>query len=824
MKSLAPSIAIVTLICTAVAADVTLVRDGRAVATIVVPADCSEQVRTAAGRLMDYVQQSSGAGLPIVAENELQAGPDDPLVLVGPVALRPATFPEGLDDDGFVIRTAGRAVSVCGPSDWGTEFGVYELLERYVGVRWLLPGEHGTDVPRHETIAIPDGEIVEQPVFFSRLYSGLKGGPQVEWARFNRMHGRVQFHHNLNRLFPPEQYTQSHPEFFPMLDGETRYLARGADDHGWQPCFTAPGIVDEAVKNIITFFDEHPEATSYSLGMNDSGKFCACPDCMARISGEQNYLGWVDYSDLYYDWCNKVIEGVLKVHPDKWFGCLAYFNVATPPKHVKVHERLVPYITYDRMKWIDPEMRAAGVAATREWDEAVPTFAWYDYIYGSPYCLPRVYFHHAQSYLQFGAENGVKAHYAEIYPNWGEGPKPYVHLKLWWDPDRDVDALLDEWYVRCVGPDAAASLKQYYAIWERFWTTDILDSAWFPRTGTWLPFGSAAYLADVKRADIDESRRLLEETIARCQTDEQRARAQLLEKAFQYYEASALAYQAQPQLAPVRTDTEENALAAVDQAVEGMAMAARRRTLALEEFEQHPVLVHPLPPSRYGGVSGDSWGSGGLWAVADWLRRGDNAVRRRVSELAEQSDTPIVREQATMVLAIVDGTAELVSGNHSFEEGDGAAATGWSFWRKPDTGEAPPIGTMARSTDVAHDGQYSVLCDAMMRGGPVYTMGFPGPGRYVALAWVYTPADQVSNGTVELSVTPLDQDGRNMSGYSTRTQPEAGAWQLMVVGMDLPAAVGDKQITRLRLVPIVDGFDKDAGKVYFDEVGLHRVQ
>ena len=824
MKSLAPCIAIATLICTAVAADVTLVREGRAVATIVVPADCSEQVRAAAAQLVSHIEKSSGAGLPIVAEADLQVGPDDPLILIGPVALWPARFADGLDDDGFVIRTAGRAVSICGPSDWGTEFGVYELLERYVGVRWLLPGEHGTDVPRHETITIPDGEIVDQPVFFSRLFSGLKGGPQVEWARFNRMHGRVQFHHNLNRLFPPEQYTQSHPEFFPMLDGQTRYLARDAQDHGWQPCFTAPGIVDEAINNIVQYFNDNPQATSYSLGMNDSGRFCACPDCMARISGEQNYLGWVDYSDLYYDWCNQIIEGVLKVHPDKWFGCLAYFNVSTPPKHVKVHERLVPYITYDRMKWIDPEMRAAGVAATREWDEAVPTFAWYDYIYGSPYCLPRVYFHHAQSYLQFGAENGVKAHYAEIYPNWGEGPKPYIHLKLWWNPDRDVDALLDEWYVRCVGPDAAASLKQYYAIWERFWTQDILNSAWFPKTGTWLPFSSAAYLADVKREDITQSRRLLEETISRCQTDQQRARAQLLEKAFQYYEASALAYQAQPQFAPVRTDTEENALAAVDQAVEGMAMAARRRTLALEEFEQHPVLVHPLPPSRYGGVSGDSWGTGGLWAVADWLRRGDNAVRRRVSELAEQSDTPIVREQASMVLAIVDGTAELASGNHSFEEGDGAAATGWSFWRKPDTGEAPPIGTMARSTDVAHDGQYSLLCDAMMRGGPVHTMDFPGPGRYVALAWVYTPEDQVSNGTVELSVTPLDQDGRNMSGYSTKMQPEAGEWQLMVVGMDLPAAVGDRQITRLRLVPIVDGFDKDAGKVYFDEVGLHRVQ
>ena len=49
--------------------------------------------------------------------------------------------------------------------------------------------------------------------------------------------------------------------------------------------------------------------------MNDSGSFCRCPDCLARISGEKNYLGWVDYSDLYYDWCNRVIEGVLKRAP-----------------------------------------------------------------------------------------------------------------------------------------------------------------------------------------------------------------------------------------------------------------------------------------------------------------------------------------------------------------------------------------------------------------------------------------------------------------------------------------------------------------------------
>ncbi len=806
----------------AVAAEVSLVRDGRPLATVVLPGQASDQVKMAAAELVAYVLQASGATLPVVEEPALTDAAR-PLVLVGRTKRWPASFPDGFDEDGFLIRVQGSQVSLCGPSDWGTEFAVYEFLERYLGVRWLLPGEHGTDVPRRASIVVPEGEHRDQPVFFSRLFSGLRGQVQEQWARHNRMHGRVSFHHNLNRLFPPEQYTKSHPEFFPLLpDQKERYLARGSDDHGWQPCFTAPGIVDEAVKNIVRYFTDNPTVPSYSLGMNDSGKFCACPDCLKHLGGEKNYLGWVDYSDLYYDWCNQVIEGVLKVHPDKWFGCLAYFNVATPPTRVKVHPRLVPYITYDRMKWIDPESRAAGEQATRQWQQSVTAFAWYDYIYGTPYCLPRVYFHHAQEYLRFGAETGVKAHYAEIYPNWGEGPKPYVHLKLWWNPRQDVDTLLSEWYERCVGPEAAPSLAEYYALWERFWTQDVKQSEWFPKSGTWLPFGSPAYLGTVRREDIAHSRQLLEQTIARCRTAEQRARAELLEKAFQYYEASALAYLAQPRYNPVKTETEAEALAAVENGVQGLAMAAKRRRLALEEFPKDPVLVNPLGLDRFPALKGDAWGGGVLWAVADWLRRGDNAVRRRVTELA-RAEEAVVRDQAALLLAVVDGATRLVSANPSFEEGQGAAATGWMFWRKPDTGGVPPIGRLVRSRDVALDGEYSVLCDAMQRGGPVLTVDFPGPGKYLAMAWVYVPEGQRSAGTIELSLTPVDERGQNLPASSALIEPRPGQWVLMVTGLELTEKVGQRTVKKVRVVPIVDGFDRDGGKVYFDQVGLHQL-
>lgn len=817
---IALALTLLTITLGAAQAEVCLVRDGTPQAQIVVPGGCSEPVKAAAATLADYVRQASGAVLPMVEESALPEEVTGTLVLVGPTKRWPVTFPQGFDADGFIIAARGRAVSICGPSDFGTQFGVYDLLERSLGVRWLLPGDSGTDVPARRTIVIPEGRVQDQPAFFSRLFSGLRGAPQARWAQFNRMHGRVSFHHSLGEnIFRPETYKATHPEFFPMKDGQTRYLPADKLYHGWQPCLTAPDSVRVAVETICAYFRANPAATSFSLGTNDSSGYCRCPACLARIAPEhKNFLGLTDYSDLYYDWCNRVIEGVLQQYPDKWFGCLAYSEVAAPPTRVKVHPRLIPYMTYDRMKWIEPELERAGHEATEAWGKASPTLGWYDYIYGTPYCLPRVFFHQSQRYLSYGRQHGVKAHYAEIYPNWAEGPKPYLFLKLWWNPDQDVDTLLAEWYERCVGKRAAGDLAKYYALWERFWTQDIRSSKWFSKGGQYLAFHSPLYLADVKREDLAESRRLLDRVLSECETPAQHARAALLEKGFQYYEASALAYLAGANLPP-SLDRESDALEALSQAAAVMGMAEKRRRLALEEFPKDPVLLHPIPIADNGALRGEAWGGGGIWAVMDWVVKGDNAVRRRVAELAAGPAGPAA-DQARLMLDVADGRADLLSANPSFEDG----SKPWSFWVKPEGGETgPPVGKMLLSEDVAHAGTRSVLCDGMYRGGPVQTIPFPGPGKYCALTWVYTPAGQEpGRGTVELCLTPRDDKGANLPGYSTKVIPTAGKWKLLVVGADIPAELAGKPVKSLMLVPIVDSFQ--AGKVYYDEVSLYRVK
>ena len=472
-----------------------------------------------------------------------------------------------MDGDGFVIRFfQNQNMVILGPTDWGTEFGIYDFLERYLGIRWVLPGPCGDHVPLHHHITIKEKDIQEEPAFFSRQLSGLQGQAQEAWARRNRLHGRIQFHHNLDKLFPIDRYRVAHPEFFPTVDGKP-YYPPAERPWDWQPCFSAPGIVEEAARNISAYFASRPTETSYSLGINDSSMFC---------ESDKPHI-----SEGYFRWANAVVEVVLKEHPEKWFGCLAYRGIANPPSSETVHQRIVPFRTSDRMKWADPEARNHDEQNTLEWGRTAKLLGWYDYLYGSPYLLPRVYFHLMADYLRFGTKHGVKAMYGEAYPNWGEGPKLYVALKLLWNPWLDVDNLLQDWYESAVGKEAAPYLAAYYAHWEKFWTHRVAKTEWFKVPG-FVRFYHPGYLDTVEYEEITLSRRLLETALHKAETSDQRARARTLLRAFEYYEASVISYLGLVKKKAWAGKTEDF-----------FEKMNERRLALVDEFQNDPVLVHP---------------------------------------------------------------------------------------------------------------------------------------------------------------------------------------------------------------------------------------
>lgn len=648
-----------------------LVQEGASSAVIVIASNAGQSLATAAQTLQRYLETSTGARLPIVKHSggnpAIHIGRTDEVGQMG-VSI------EGLDEDGFLLEGRdGDQFVILGGSDWGTEFGVYEFLERYLGVRWLLPGADGEVVPVHRDLVIPGATVRQNPVYhLSRTISGALTGEKdgIEWARLNRIRfGRLARAHNLNRLLPVSRFGKTNPEFYPTLKGK-HFLPPNDVNHQWQPNFSAPGIVDAAAGEIDRYFKENPTETSYSLSTNDTANFDESPASLARRIGKKNHLGFEDTSNDYFPWANAVVEKVLQKHPDRWFGAYAYRETLEPPTHGTLNPRLVPHITYERLKWSDPQQRAADQELTKRWSKVAPTLGWYDYVYGIPYLLPRVWFHLMGDYLKWGAEHHVRSFHGDYLPNWsGEGPKVWLMAKLLWNPDQDVDALLDDWYLHAVGPAAAPKLKAHFALWEKFWTEEIRQSNWYKMEGgdgaLYMKFSDPGYLSAVPQAHLQESTRLLDEVEALAQTDGEKSRAARIKRMWQFYRDSASTYQAETGALLHPPQTEADMLALLEQAPEVMARSAERTRL-LEAFTPEDG---PFKPHFYSRplLVGTLWGRSLVWSARPWVAKSPR-VRAQLTQWAQEPKTNLGRLAGDLLKA-AEGKATPVLENAFFEEG-----------------------------------------------------------------------------------------------------------------------------------------------------------
>jgi hypothetical protein len=502
-----------------------LVVNGKPAAVIVTPAQLPEFVQLAVDELVADIAASTGATLAV----ERVSSPDRLEIHVGQTDyVQSLNLPlKELGVDGFqILFPAANRVVLAGGSETGTEFAVYDFLERYVGVRWLFPGEIGTHVPRDNGLVIPAVPVESRPAYISRVISTYHA---ERWLHQQKQHWTIQQHHNLNKLFAPDKYYDRHPEFYPLIDGKRQKPE--PEGYGWQPVLDAPGIVDAAVESIDRYFDQNPSVTSFSLGVNDNNNF-------NHPATYENSVRLKDYSDYYFNFTNQVIEGVLKTHPDKWFGCLAYVGVTDPPRNVKVNGRMVPYICIDRQGWASEEGRQKDMERTRNWHAAAPVIGWYDYIYGGDmYRIPRIYPHLMGQYIKFGSENGVKAMYAELYasPEWIDGPKLYLFMKLLWDPNTDVDQTLSEWYRLAVGEKAAVPLAEYFQHWEEYWMKRVPRTDWFKQYvgRVYMDFDQLGYLDELKQEDLDQCRKLMDQVVALADTPQHKARAAFFARGFE---------------------------------------------------------------------------------------------------------------------------------------------------------------------------------------------------------------------------------------------------------------------------------------------------
>ena len=370
-----------------------IVRDGNAACDVVVPVNAEPMTECAVRDLIRIVKESTGATLRKVRAGSARDNGLGLRLRVDPSLARSA---RGLPPaDVFRIRCRGSVVEIAGARDRAVAYGVYQLLEETVNVRWFWPGPLGEDIPKRRSLRAKTGDRVHKPALSWRSV----GSGKIEgWALRQKLCDYpVSGGHAYHQL-APEALFDEHPEFFAQIYGKRR-------KHPSQICHTAPGLVDRAMDYIDEQLAQKPEAEAVSFCPSDYGFFCECDDCRALDDVTKYYDTYVNeppygyggpifeahLSERVFDFTNRVAERLAAKYPDKYLICFAYGAYRFPPKGMKIPDNVIVWLTHTCVGMFNAERREAEEAGFREWRKVAKHVVIFEALANQCWpCLPRV--------------------------------------------------------------------------------------------------------------------------------------------------------------------------------------------------------------------------------------------------------------------------------------------------------------------------------------------------------------------------------------------------------------------------------------------------
>ena len=317
--------------CSRGSAGIILAEDGKSEYRIVVAADAAEKTLRAAAELQAYLEEITGAKLPVITD--LEDSNRREIIVGNSSRLKQLEMGEevldSLKSGGFILRTLDRQLVIAGASDLGDLYGVYAFLEDVLGCRWYTSSV--SKIPRISRIELNPLDTIQNPVFGWRAvyYHDYMNPDFADRMRINgnageidstrivrgKMKGWGRWVHTLYSYVSPEKYFDEHPEYFSLVDGKRRHV-KG------QLCLSNPDVFRILTESLKQAMAESPEDRIWSVSQMDGwGGYCECEDCKAINEREGGPSG-------------SVIEFVNRVaarFPDYDIATLAYTYTKHPP-------------------------------------------------------------------------------------------------------------------------------------------------------------------------------------------------------------------------------------------------------------------------------------------------------------------------------------------------------------------------------------------------------------------------------------------------------------------------------------------------------------
>ena len=440
--------------------------------------------------------------------------------------------------EGFWIKTVSNSLVIIGSDDprikpaqvktgvcraRGTLNGVYEFIERFLGVRWFFPGKMGEVVEPMKSLQIDKVDFVDAPRFETRtmwpsyaLDLEAMGVTRAEiglWQVRNRYGGSYNFNANHSYNNWAKLYGKEHPEWFVLKKDGTRANYQEDSRHS-QVCMSEPMVLQQTIAEAKAYFKDYfagktdnryPGCDCFFMVMpNDVSLGCECPRCKAKYSEETKY------SELVWGFVAQVADAVRQEYPQGKISCCAYSSYRAVPKTVKLPDNVVVRLCTSNIsscKDAKPGTKAAKADAdmrkiAEDWNKVAPgrLYLWSYFNerdgnnlpLGGCAMTPHYIPYHFRQYL--GKARGMFLEVSNWYYHEGDtyrGQKPkgkgswmdcwmldhlniYMALRAFWNPEYDADQMLDDYFKKMFGK-GAEPMRQFYGELETFWLDDLLE-------------------------------------------------------------------------------------------------------------------------------------------------------------------------------------------------------------------------------------------------------------------------------------------------------------------------------------------------------------
>lgn len=496
-----------------------MVKNGVALYSILLPEDVDGTTFAAAYELVDYVKQTTGATMHIVWDSSVIEGNYISIGNTKQFANLNIDV-SNIKHDGYMIKTVDNNVYIAANLTRGVQYGVYNFMERFMGIRWF--DDSYTYVPKAEDIVVYSCDILDEPVFQMReWYNGERLFSDQSYLDHMKVYTGTDLWvpefgtigHNVTDSFgskgvvnkkdvDPEDsqgrtYAQTHPEFFTdYTNNSTLYYdlcySNGIEADGklTPNAQTVASIMIEKVK-IALQKEENASRKFVMLGkMDDRNAICHCDKCLEK----REVIGEGGIHVMFFNCIAREVNEWLKQEQNGreiYIVPFAYQFAFFPPtiedgkggyKAINdlcmVDEHVVFKIASIDVNYTyslnDPRQDPGQVAALKGWQAISNKFMFWDYntSYTEYYWYwPSI--HYMKENFKYYKDMGVmymfnQASYTQKNV-WQDEIKAYIASKLYWDTDWDVGLLFNEYIEHCYGiasdniKTVINSFEQYFA-------------------------------------------------------------------------------------------------------------------------------------------------------------------------------------------------------------------------------------------------------------------------------------------------------------------------------------------------------------------------